>query len=143
MKHSLRAFRHRDYRLFFSGQLLSLIGTWIQQLATGWLVYRLTGSAWLLGVTAFASQIAMLVLAPIGGLRADRVDRRKLLLATQILALAQALALGARLLRAHRGLAHRGDGGAAGHGDGLRHAPWPSWACSRSVRSSPADSPRG
>lgn len=95
MKHSLRAFRHRNYRLFFSGQLLSLIGTWIQQLATGWLVYRLTGSAWLLGVTAFASQIAMLVLAPIGGLWADRVDRRKLLLATQMLAMAQGLALAA------------------------------------------------
>ena len=95
MKHSLRAFRHRNYRLFFSGQLLSLIGTWIQQLATGWLVYRLTGSAWLLGVTAFASQIAMLVLAPFGGLWADRVDRRKLLLATQALAMAQGLALAA------------------------------------------------
>jgi MFS family permease len=93
MKHSLRAFRHRNYRLFFSGQLLSLIGTWIQQLATGWLVYRLTGSAWLLGVTAFASQIAMLVLAPFGGLWADRVDRRKLLLATQVLAMVQGLAL--------------------------------------------------
>jgi len=95
MKHSLRAFRHRNYRLFFSGQLLSLIGTWIQQLATGWLVYRLTGSAWLLGVTAFASQIAMFVLAPFGGLWADRVDRRKLLLATQVLAMAQGLALAA------------------------------------------------
>lgn len=95
MKHSLRAFRHRNYRLFFSGQLLSLIGTWIQQLATGWLVYRLTGSAWLLGVTAFASQIAMLVLAPFGGLWADRVDRRKLLLATQTLAMVQGLALAA------------------------------------------------
>ncbi len=93
MKHSLRAFWHRNYRLFFSGQLLSLIGTWIQQLATGWLVYRLTGSAWLLGVTAFASQIALLLLAPFGGLWADRVDRRKLLLATQALAMAQALAL--------------------------------------------------
>src|SRR5512133_3861367 len=93
MKHSLRAFRHRNYRLFFSGQLLSLIGTWIQQLATGWLVYRLTGSAWLLGVTAFASQIAMLVLAPFAGLWADRVDRRKLLLATQVLAMVQGLVL--------------------------------------------------
>lgn len=95
MKHSLRAFRHRNYRLFFSGQLLSLIGTWIQQLATGWLVYRLTGSAWLLGVTAFASQIAMLLLAPFGGLWADRVDRRKLLLITQALSMVQGLALAA------------------------------------------------
>lgn len=95
MKHALRAFRHRNYRLFFSGQLLSLIGTWIQQLATGWLVYRLTGSAWLLGVTAFASQIAMLVLAPFGGLWADRVDRRKLLVVTQALSMAQGLGLAA------------------------------------------------
>lgn len=93
MKHSLRAFRYRNYRLFFSGQLISVIGTWIQQLAMSWLVYRLTGSAWLLGVTAFAGQIAMLALAPFGGLWADRVDRRKLLLATQVLAMLQGLGL--------------------------------------------------
>jgi MFS family permease len=95
MKHSLRAFRYPNYRLFFSGQLLSVIGTWVQQLAMSWLVYRLTGSAWLLGVTAFAGQIAMLLLAPFGGLWADRVDRRKLLLATQVLAMLQALGLAA------------------------------------------------
>jgi MFS family permease len=93
--HSLRAFRHRNYRLFFSGQSLSVIGTWIQQIAMAWLVYRLTGSAWLLGVTGFASQIAVLVLAPLGGLWADRVDRRKLLVALQTLALVQAFALAA------------------------------------------------
>lgn len=93
MRHSLRAFRHRNYRLFFSGQLLSVIGTWIQQLAMSWLVYRLTGSAWLLGVTGFAAQIAVFALAPFGGLWADRIDRRKLLLATQALAMVQGLAL--------------------------------------------------
>jgi MFS family permease len=93
--HSLRAFRHRNYRVFFSGQSLSVIGTWVQQIAMAWLVYRLTGSAWLLGVTGFASQIAVLVLAPLGGFWADRLDRRKLLVVTQVFALVQALALAA------------------------------------------------
>lgn len=83
MIHSLRAFRHRNYRLFFYGQSLAVLGNWIQHLAMSWLVYRLTGSAWLLGVTGFASQIAILVLAPFGGLWADRIDRRALLLWTQ------------------------------------------------------------
>jgi len=95
MKHSLRAFRHRNYRLFFFGQSLSVIGTWIQQLAMSWLVYRLSGSAWLLGVTGFAGQIAIVVVAPFGGIWADRFDRRKLLLITQGLAMVQGLALAA------------------------------------------------
>jgi MFS family permease len=95
MIHSLRAFRHRDYRLFFAGHALSVIGTWIQQIAMSWLVYRLTGSAWLLGVTGFAGQIAILALAPFGGLWADRFDRRKLLLATQGAAMVPAFALAA------------------------------------------------
>ena len=95
MKHSLRAFRHRNYRLFFSGQSISVIGTWIQQLAMSWLVYRMTGSAWLLGVTAFAGQISILVFAPFGGIWADRFDRRTLLIATQAFAMLQGLALAA------------------------------------------------
>ena len=93
MIHALRAFRYRNFRLYFCGQSLSLLGTWIQQVAMSWLVYRLTGSAFLLGVTAFASQIPILLFAPLGGLWADRFDRRKLLMATQGLALVQALAL--------------------------------------------------
>lgn len=84
-RHSLRALSYRNYRLFFFGQSLSIIGNWIQQIAMAWLVYRLTGSAWLLGVTGFAGQIAILVFAPFGGLWADRFDRYKLLLVTQIL----------------------------------------------------------
>jgi MFS family permease len=80
---SLRALRHRNYQLFFSGQLISLIGTWMDQVAESWLVYRLTGSALLLGTVAFASQIPVFLLAPIGGALADRVDRRKILIATQ------------------------------------------------------------
>jgi len=67
----LRSFRHRNYQLFFSGQLISLIGTWMQSVAESWLVYRLTGSATLLGVAAFCSQIPVFVLAPIGGRRSS------------------------------------------------------------------------
>jgi len=95
MIHSLRAFHHRNFRLFFFGQSLGIIGYWVQQIAMSWLVYRLTGSAWLLGVTAFAGQIAVLVLAPFGGLWADRVDRRKLLLVTQSAAALPAFTLAA------------------------------------------------
>ena len=93
MIHALRAFRYRNFRLYFFGQSLSLLGTWIQQVAMSWLVYRMTGSAFLLGVTAFASQAPILIFAPLGGLWADRFDRRKLLIATQLLALLQALVL--------------------------------------------------
>ena len=95
MIHSLRAFTHRNFRLFFCGQSLGIIGYWVQQIAMSWLVYRLTGSALLLGVTAFAGQIAVLVLAPFGGLWADRVDRRKLLIVTQAAAAAPAFTLAA------------------------------------------------
>src|SRR5437588_5970644 len=80
---SLRALRHRNYQLFVAGQLISLIGTWMDQIAESWLVYRLTGSALLLGTVAFASQIPVFLLAPIGGALADRADRRKILVATQ------------------------------------------------------------
>ena len=80
---SLRALRHRNYQLFFAGQLISLIGTWMDQVAEAWLVYRLTGSALLLGTVAFASQIPVFLLAPIGGALADRFDRRKILIVTQ------------------------------------------------------------
>ena len=93
MIHSLRAFQHRNFRLFFYGQSLSLLGTWIQQVAMSWLVYRMTGSPFLLGLTAFAGQIPILLFAPLGGIWADRFDRRKLLVATQVLAMAQGLAL--------------------------------------------------
>jgi MFS family permease len=95
MIYALRAFNYRNFRLFFAGQSLSLIGTWIQQIAMAWLVYRLTNSPVLLGVTAFAGQAPILVLAPLGGFWADRFDRRKLLMATQIMAMVQALALAA------------------------------------------------
>jgi len=93
MAHLVRALRHRNYRLFFGGQTVSLIGTWITRVATSWLVYRLTNSALLLGVVGFASQIPMLILAPFGGVLVDRWDRRRILVVTQILSALQSLAL--------------------------------------------------
>ncbi len=90
---SLRALRHRNYQLFFIGQLISLIGTWMDQVAESWLVYRLTGSALLLGTVAFASQIPVFLLAPLGGTIADRYNRRNILVITQSCQMVIALAL--------------------------------------------------
>ena len=89
----LRALRHRNYRLFFGGQSVSLIGTWITRIATSWLIYRLTGSELLLGVTGFCSQIPMLVLAPFAGVLVDRWNRHRILVITQILSALQSAAL--------------------------------------------------
>src|SRR5436305_789365 len=82
---ALRALRHRNYQLFFGGQLISLVGTWMDQVAESWLVYRLTGSSLLLGTVAFAGQIPVFLLSPIGGIIADRYDRRSILVITQSL----------------------------------------------------------
>src|SRR5690242_9139379 len=89
----LRALRHRNYRLFFGGQSVSLVGTWITRIATSWLVYRLTGSALLLGLVGFCGQIPTLVLAPFAGVLVDRWDRHKILVWTQALSAAQSFAL--------------------------------------------------
>ena len=80
---AVRALRHRNFRLFFAGQFISLVGTWMQTVAESWLVYRLTGSALLLGTVGFCSQIPVFLLAPIGGTVADRHDRRRIVIATQ------------------------------------------------------------
>ncbi|MGD0270782.1 MAG: MFS transporter [Candidatus Sulfotelmatobacter sp.] len=80
----VRALRHRNFQLFFSGQLISLIGTWMQSVAQSWLVYRLTGSALLLGSVGFASQIPVFLFAPLGGIAADRFNRRSIVISTQI-----------------------------------------------------------
>jgi MFS family permease len=88
-----RALRHRNFRLFFAGQLISLIGTWMQSVAQSWLAYRLTGSAAMLGLVGFASQIPAFLLAPAGGVVADRFDKRRLLVATQSASMVLALAL--------------------------------------------------
>jgi MFS family permease len=84
-----RALRHRNYRLFFSGQSISLIGTWLTRVATSWLIYRLTGSALLLGVLGFAGQIPTFILAPLAGVLVDRWDRYRVLVVTQIMAMVQ------------------------------------------------------
>ncbi len=89
----LRALRHRNYRLFFFGQGLSLVGTWMQQVAMSWLVYRLTGSALLLGVVAFSGQLPTFILAPVAGVLVDKRSRHRILLVTQSLALLQAATL--------------------------------------------------
>ena len=71
---AVRALRHRNFQLFFAGQLISLIGTWMQTVAQSWLVYRMTNSAFLLGAVGFASQIPVFIMAPIGGIVADRIS---------------------------------------------------------------------
>src|SRR5258706_1051767 len=88
-----RALSHRNYKLFFSGQSISMIGTWMTRIATSWLVYKLTGSALLLGVVGFAGQIPSFLLAPFAGVLVDRWNRHRLLIATQALAMIQSLAL--------------------------------------------------
>lgn len=97
-KFAIRALQSRNYRLFFSSQSVSLIGTWMTRIATSWLVYRLTGSALLLGMLGFAGQIPAFVLGRIAGVWVDRWDRRRTLVVTQILSMAQSLALAALAL---------------------------------------------
>lgn len=96
--HAWRALRHRNFRLFFTGQSISLIGTWMTRIATSWLVYRLTGSALLLGFVSFAGQIPTFLLAPFAGVLVDRINRRNLLVWTQVLAGVQSLAMAALTL---------------------------------------------
>ena len=95
---ALRALRHRNYQLFFGGQLISLTGTWMQQIAQSWLVYRLTQSAALLGLVSFAGQIPVFLFAPIGGAVADRVSRHRIVVLTQTAAMVLAFILAALTL---------------------------------------------
>jgi MFS family permease len=88
-----RALRHRNYRLFFAGQSVSLIGTWLTRVATSWLVFQLTHSAWTLGLVGFVGQLPTFLLAPLAGVWVDRWDRHRVLLVTQVLALLQSGAL--------------------------------------------------
>ena len=90
---SLRALEHRNFQLFFGGQSISLIGTWMQRIALGWLVYHMTNSPFLLGVVGFAGQIPTFLLAPFAGVFADRWNRHRILIVTQSLAMVQALVL--------------------------------------------------
>ncbi len=95
---AVRALRSRNYRLFFGGQSVSLIGTWMTRIATSWLVYRLTGSAALLGIVGFAGQIPAFFLAPLAGVWVDRWDRHRTLVVTQVLSMLQSFALAALTL---------------------------------------------
>jgi MFS family permease len=93
LRTTLRALRHRNFQLFFGGQLISLVGTWMQNIAQDWLVYRLTGSSLLLGTVAFASQIPIFLLAPVAGIVADRWNRHRIVIATQTASMVLALTL--------------------------------------------------
>jgi MFS family permease len=101
LSYAWRALRHRNFRLFFGGQTVSLVGTWMTRVATSWLVYRLTKSPLLLGTVGFAGQIPTFLLAPLAGVIVDRIDRRKVLMWTQTLAMVQSLVL-AWLTLSHR-----------------------------------------
>src|SRR5262249_51645842 len=97
-KFILRALKYRNYRLFFGGQMVSLVGTWMTMTASSWLVFRLTKSPWMLGVVGFAGQFPSFVLAPLAGVYVDRWNRHRLLLLTQVLSMLQSLALAAMTL---------------------------------------------
>jgi len=95
---TIRSLKHRNFQLFFSGQLISLIGTWMQTVAQSWLVYRITGSSLLLGVVSFAGQIPVFPMAPFAGMVADRLNRRKVVIATQTASMILAFILAALTL---------------------------------------------
>ncbi|PYQ11712.1 MAG: MFS transporter [Acidobacteria bacterium] len=95
LEHTVRALRHRNFRLFLGGQIISLAGTWMQQVALSWLVYRLTRSAFLLGLVGFTGQLPSLLLAPLAGVWADLGNRRRIVIGTQALSMLQALGLAA------------------------------------------------
>jgi MFS family permease len=98
ISHAWRALRHRNFQLFFSGQSISLIGTWMTRLATSWLVYRMTHSALLLGIVGFSGQIVSFLLGPFAGVWVERLNRRQLLVWTQAASAIQSLALAALTL---------------------------------------------
>ena len=98
---AFRALRHRNFRLFFGGQIISLVGTWMQTVAQAWLIYRLTGSSVLLGVLGFVGQAPIFLLSPIAGLAADRWPRRRVVIATQSVSMLLAFILAALTLTGH------------------------------------------
>ena len=103
---TFRALRHRNFRLFFIGHGLSVMGTWLQQVAMGWLTYRLTGSVWLLGAVAFCGNVGILAFGTFAGVIADHVHRRRALLVTQSLMLLQAIVLAALTWSGHIAVWH-------------------------------------
>src|SRR5690348_11212185 len=105
-KYALRALEHRNYKLFFGGQSLSLMGTWMTQVATSWLIYRITGSAWLLGLVGFSGQIPALLLTPFAGVWVDRWNLHRTLQVTQFLSMMESFALAALALSGHINIWH-------------------------------------
>lgn len=97
----MRALKHRNYQLFFSGQSISLVGTWMTRVATSWLIYRLSHSAFLLGLVSFAGQVPAFLLGPFAGVWVDRLNRHRVLVATQVLSMVQSFALAALALPHH------------------------------------------
>ena len=93
LNNTFRALAGRDFRYYFYGQIVSLIGTWVQQVALSWIAYRVTGSAFMLGLVAFSGQIPMLVATPLGGIIADRFSKRNILLWTQVVEMVVAILL--------------------------------------------------
>jgi len=98
---AVRALRSPNYRMFFGGQTISLVGSWMTRLATSWLVYRLTGSAYLLGLVSFAGQVPTFILGPFAGVWVDRLDRRRVLIVTQVLSMIQSFWLAGLVLWGH------------------------------------------
>src|SRR3982750_843873 len=98
---TFNAFRSRNYRLYFTGQSVSLIGTWMQKTAVSWVIYSLTHSTFMLGLTLFASQFPSFVFSLIGGVVSDRYDRFRVLMATQIASMVQASVLAVLILLGH------------------------------------------
>jgi MFS family permease len=98
IKHTFRALRHRNYALYFSGQSVSLIGTWMQQMAISWLTYRITNSPFMLGLIGFLGQIPTLIFTPFAGVFADKYNRRRILILTQILEMVQAFVFAALII---------------------------------------------
>lgn len=94
----VRALRHRNYRLFFTGQTISMVGTWMQDIAINWLIYQLTGSALLLGAVNFCSKIPGFILGPVAGLLVDRFSRHKIIVFTQVISMLQALVMAVLVL---------------------------------------------
>src|SRR5690242_5015928 len=101
MAFMVRALASRNYRLFFFGQIVSLVGTWITTTATNWLVYRLTGSPLVLGMVGFAGQFPAFLFGPVAGIFVDRWDRHRLLISTQTISMLQSFALAALVLSGH------------------------------------------
>src|SRR5476651_2057956 len=98
LRFALRALAHRNYRLFFAGQSVSLVGTWLTRVATSWLVYRLSGSAAMLGLIGFCGLIPSFILSPLAGVYVDRHDRHRVIVITQVLSMLQSFVLAALAL---------------------------------------------